>query len=58
MRFLRRGTCRAPGHHHPDQKGQQCGTKTVKTNSQNKKATPAGRWPENRERRAALAARG
>ena len=27
MRFLRRGTCRAVGHHHPDQNRHQCSTK-------------------------------
>jgi hypothetical protein len=56
--FLKRGTCRAVGHHYRDQNQHQCGTKAMKTNNQDKKATPADLWPENKERRAAPAARG
>jgi len=58
MRFLRRGTCRAVGHHHPGQNRHQCSTKAMKTNGQDRKATPAGLWPESKKRKAALAARG
>ena len=43
--FLKRGTCRAVGHHYPDQNRHLCGTKAMKTNSQDRKATPAGLWP-------------